>query len=246
MIKGLKGIQEKSAEVEMFSNQNRVQYLYLQDGDSALVRFIDDNEMMQTKMHEYEEMAPTGKQYRKAYCIDNLLGEACKWCASGNIAKNVYVFSVYVYAIIHKAQNPKLNSDPDAPKWEAVTQGKQIVYKEAIDEMRILRTKWGKDGYIKNMIIGFVDEYGTLCDRDYKFSRNGGGIKTLYSFLPKDHSDESAEVARAKVDAISIEEILLGNRAKTAAAPEVAAEAPAAKTALDSLDVADEELEDLF
>ena len=214
VIKGLKEIQEKSEEIEMMANQSRMQYVYLGDGDTAIIRFIDDNEMIQTKMHEYEEMSPQGKKYRKTYCSDNLTGSPCKWCAVGNIPKNVYVFLTYVYHIIRKNQNPALNSNPEAAKWEVVKSGGKVLYKEEVNGIRILRTKWGRDGYIKTTILGFVEEHGTLCDRDYKFSRAGLSLKTTYNFVPKDSSPESAEVTQAKVDAPSIEEVVIGNKDK--------------------------------
>ena len=214
VIKGLKEIQEKSAEIEMMANQSRMQYIFLGDGDTAIIRFIDDNEMIQTKMHEYEEMSPQGKKYRRTYCLDNLVGVPCKWCAVGNIPKNVYVFLAYVYHIIRKNQNPALNSDPNAVKWEVIKTGGKVFYKEEINDIRILRTKWGREGYIKTTILGFVEEHGTLCDRDYRYSRAGLSLKTTYNFVPKDPSPEPVEVAQAKVNAPSIDEVVIGNRGK--------------------------------
>jgi hypothetical protein len=209
-IKGLKEIQEKSAEAPSYSNQNRINYLYLGDGEFSNIRFIRDDEIIQTKIHEYEELTPNGKKYRKAYCAKNLNDIPCKWCAAGNIPKNVYVALVYVGSIIHKNQNPELNNNPSAPTWETLKQGTKVMYREDVNDIRVLRVKFGKDSYIKTMLLEFAEEYGTLCDREYKFTRKGEGLKTMYSFTPKDPSEESEEFKKAKTNSISIEEILIG------------------------------------
>jgi hypothetical protein len=208
-IKGLKEIQEKTAEAVDLASQNRAKYLYLGDGDSAMFRFIDDEEIVQAKIHEYKEMTPMGENHKKTYCSESLTGTPCKWCASGNIAKGVYIFLVYVYHIVHKNQNPKLNTDSNATKWEVVKQGAQTFYKEDVNEIRTLRIKFGKDSYLKNAILQFAGEYTTLCDRDYRFTRTGAGLKTLYSFVPKDPSKVSQKVLDAKKEAVSLVDSLL-------------------------------------
>jgi hypothetical protein len=215
-LKGLKEIQEKSAEAEELANQNRIKYLGLRDGESANIRFIDDDEMLQTKIHEYEEVTPDGIRYRKAYCLNHLMGAPCKWCASGTTIRNVYVFLVYVYDIIHKAQNPKLADNSNAQKWALVKQGGQNLYREDVKEVRVLRLKWGKDNNVKNAILQFANVYGTLCDRNYVFLRTGAAKDTSYSFVPKDPSPTPDEVIAAKKETPHIDEVIIGNRAKTA------------------------------
>lgn len=216
-IKGLKDIISKSAEQAEASSTPRTNYVYIGDGETALIRFINDDEIIQTKIHEYEEVNPQGKKYRKAYCIQNLTGETCKWCAAGNYPKNAYVASVYVYYIVHKKQNPQLEKDDKAVKWEVVKQGVQTLYKENVGEIRLLRVKFGKDSYLKTAIMKFVDEYSTLVDRDYRFSRTGGDKTTVYSFVPRDKSEASAAVIEAAKNAIPLTDILTGKKASTAA-----------------------------
>ena len=212
VIRGLKEIQEKTAETANLAGTG-TRYLYLGEGDSAQIRFASDEEMIQTKIHEYEELTPNGKKYRKPYCVENLMGVPCKWCVTGNLPKNVFVFLVYVYHIIHKSQNPELNNDPAAKRWEAVKSGAATFYKEDIEDMRVLRVKFGKDSYLKNAVLQLVGEYGTLCDRDYKFVRMGAGKNTSYSFIPKDPSKISAKVIDAIKDSPSLEDILIGKKA---------------------------------
>jgi hypothetical protein len=201
-----------------------VKYLFVNDGESALIRFIGDDEMIQTKIHEYKELTPDGERWRKAYCKENLLGTPCKWEAAGNVPKNVYVFLVYVYNILHKEQNRRLATDTNAVKWEAVKQGPQTFYKEDVEDIRVLRVKYGKNSYLKNAVLQMVGEYGTLCDRDYKFVRTGGGKETVYSFVPRDPSKTSAKVIEAKRSAPSLEEVLTGKKSGNGKAEPVVAE----------------------
>lgn len=212
VIRGLKEIQEKTAEAANLAGTG-TRYLYLDEGDSALIRFIGDDEMIQTKIHEYEEVQPTGKRFRKSYCAENFLGLPCKWCVTGNLPKNVFVFLVYAYNVIHKMQNPELNTNADATRWEAVKQGNATFYKEDVEEIRILRVKFGKDSSLKTAILQTVGEYGTLCDRDYKYIRTGSGKNTIYSFVPKDPSKMSSKVVEAIKDAPSLEDVLIGKKA---------------------------------
>jgi hypothetical protein len=43
---------------------------------------------------------------------------------------------------------------------------------------------------VVKQILGLVDEYGDLTDRDYKIARNGAKLQTTYQFLPKDKKKE--------------------------------------------------------
>jgi len=241
IVKGLKELVTKSGEAEVASQQNRVKTLFVGDGETALIRFIDDEEMIQTKIHELEEMTPTGKKWPKRYCTESLQGVPCKWCAAGNFPKNIYVFLVYVSSIIHKGQNPALNTDSQATKWTPVKQGAQILYKEDVNEIRILRTKFGKDNYLKNMVLKFADEYGTLCDRDYKFSRTGASTKTSYSFVPRDPSPISEVVLKAKKETPHLEDIITGKVGIKEDNSTIQK-----KMSLEEIDGVEQDIEDLF
>jgi len=240
-IKGLKEIQEKSAEAAELANQNRFKYLYLGDGETANIRFIDDDEVLQTKIHEYEELTPIGGiKYRKAYCINDLTGAPCKYCASGTVRRNVFVFLTYVYNIIHKVQNPELNTNPDALKWTPIKQGNQTFYKEDVNNVRILRLKWGKDFIVKNTIMQFIKTYNTLCDRDYVFARTGVKINTSYTFVPKDATSTPQEIVDAKKDLPHIDEILTNTNLQKQANNKILPDKEVSKSS------SDKEVEDLF
>lgn len=46
-----------------------------------------------------------------------------------------------------------------------------------------------RGGQPANAIIDFADEYGTLTDREYKFSRTGVKLDTKYSLIPLNQAD---------------------------------------------------------
>ena len=212
-IKGLKEIQERGEELSSFNNENKPRYLYLKDGDVALIRFIDDENMIQTKVHEYEEMTPEGKRYRQTYCVHDLDGSPCKWCAAGNIPKNLYVFVTYVYNILHKTQNPLLSTNPNAVSWTPVQQGKQFLYQEDVNAIRVLKLKFGQAAVNRTKVQNLINEYNTLTDRDYKFSRTGSSLKTSYDLIPKDSSPTPDEVLEAAKTAVKIDDVVVPKKA---------------------------------
>ena len=64
----------------------------------------------------------------------------------------------------------------------------------------------------RNAITGFWQEYGTLGDRDYKWSRNGAGLDTIYTLTPKDPTKKSKEVAEFTLETLpSITDYIVGN-----------------------------------
>lgn len=50
-----------------------------------------------------------------------------------------------------------------------------------------------------NSLVGYESEYGTVCDRDYKITRQGGGMDTTYRIVPKSpDADFSLESLQAR------------------------------------------------
>jgi hypothetical protein len=54
-------------------------------------------------------------------------------------------------------------------------------------KVKILSTGIGNKG-LTPTLVEFAKEYGTLCDRDYRLKRNGEGLKTSYTLLPREVS----------------------------------------------------------
>jgi hypothetical protein len=54
-------------------------------------------------------------------------------------------------------------------------------------KVKVLTTSIGTRG-LTPQLVDFAQEYGTLCDRDYRYKRTGEGIDTTYTILPRDAS----------------------------------------------------------
>jgi hypothetical protein len=199
MLKGMDVIKEKTQEAQASSGKNRVRWLQIKEGEVALLRFLTDKEdIIQAEMHSAKKITPKGEYYIKVYCKmqDN---QPCEHCAGGLSKGPMYFLWAYVYEIFHKAQNPKLAQYPDADKWERVTVKDVPYYKETVNGPMIFRTGPGKDQKYKNMLVNFSDEYGTLCDRDYKWLRTGGSKETTdYSLISKDPKKITKEVVEVR------------------------------------------------
>lgn len=52
-------------------------------------------------------------------------------------------------------------------------------------KVKVLTTSLGKRG-LTPQLVEFAEEYGTLCDRDYRYKRNGEGVDTSYTILPRE------------------------------------------------------------
>ena len=186
MLRGLDKIREKTQEIQAISSGDRIRYLFLDDGEAAIVRFMTDtDEIIEAKFHEVQEMTPSGNRWRKRYCTFDDSG-ICQWCSQGNVPRRMLFLWSYVYYILHRKQNPTLEVDSNAQKWDLMKSGSSTYYKEEVNEPRVFRTKAGKDGLLRKMFVDFAEEYGTWCDRDYKWSRSGKGLDTTYSLLAKD------------------------------------------------------------
>lgn len=195
MLKGLKELKEKTEQAKQYASEDRIRLLYLGDGEHARVRFLTDvDDIIEAGMHELEEISPRGKRYVKRYCSREDTGN-CQNCNDGNIPKKTLFLWAYVYEIMHKTQNPALESDVNASRWPQVkSPGGGVYYKEEVDGVRAFRTKRGKSNSIQDAFINYADEYGTWCDRDYKWSRSGKSMDTTYSLAPKEPSKMTKDI----------------------------------------------------
>lgn len=59
---------------------------------------------------------------------------------------------------------------------------------------KVLETAYSRrGGQPGNDIIGYAEEYGSITDREYKFSRVGEKLNTVYSLIPLKEQDTPAE-----------------------------------------------------
>ncbi|QIG58363.1 ssDNA binding protein [Gordonia phage Skog] len=81
----------------------------------------------------------------------------------------------------------------------------RIGYQDVFEEIEIKGKKYASRKFLlvkqshKNFwqpMVGFYDEYGTLCDRDYKITRSGAKTDTTYQIVPKDADREEFDLAK--------------------------------------------------
>ena len=200
MIKGLEEILEKTQENSNLADGERIRRLTLRDGESALIRFISDgNEVVKAYMHNIEKDTPRGRRFVWQYCTKNE-SAVCATCSSGSIPKGMLYLWAFVYTILHKTQNPRLEEDADAERWAVTKVGNNTFYKEEPNKPMIFSLSVGRANIYQNKLIGFWQENGTLTDRDYKFTRSGAKLDTIYDLIPKDKAKKSKEVAAFSLD----------------------------------------------
>ena len=189
MLKGIDNIERESQEAAAIGSGDWINTLKIKDGDVALVRFVTDkDELIRAKFHSVKKVTPRGEFTVPVYCTFEDTG-MCPNCASGNAPYNTMNLWAYVYYILHKSQNPNIQAGSNEGIWAQIKQGKSILYKEEINAFRLFRTKFGYQGRYRQMFVDFAKEYGTLCDRDYSWSRVGATNKnTNYNLMPKKES----------------------------------------------------------
>ena len=208
VVKGVGAIAKKSEEAQKASQKDRILYVQLQDGESAMLRFVtESDEIISADFHSYKEMTPNGERTRTKYCPRD---RECQKCAEGNATKELIFIWAWVYYILHVAQNPALDKDPAATKWERIMVGGKGVYKEIINEFRVFRTGIGKDNKYRGALISFAQDYGTFLDRDYRYTRTGKELKTSYDIVPQNPKPIDPNI-QAKIASLpSLEKIVTG------------------------------------
>ncbi len=212
MLKGVQTIKQRTQETEDMSSKNRIMVLGLQSGESALLRFFTDTDgIIKDKVHSVQTLRPDGTtSWRKYRCTKEDTG-ICQYCSSGERPSYVLYLWAYVYYKLHQNQNPKLNTDDNAEKWAPTKVGTSTYYKEEINSPMIFRsTLGGKDKSIEKAFFEYSDEYGTWCDRDYKWSRSGKGLDTTYLLTPKTESKLSKELKELKDSLPELSDYVLG------------------------------------
>jgi hypothetical protein len=204
MQRGLKDIVEQAEKDAQNFSKNRINYVGLRDKELVELRFLTDSEgLIKAKIHTVQETTPKGPRYRKKYCTMQDIG-SCVYCSKGDsIKSNIYLWA-WVYTVYHAQQNSRLETNPNADKWQAVklNDGKTY-YKETVNGPMVFKISVGQKGVYQNTIVGFARDYGTLIDRNYRVSRTGSNLDTTYNLVPLKEGpmpDELAECMRTLPD----------------------------------------------
>jgi hypothetical protein len=216
MIKGLKKIAEQAeqnAQYDSSSFSDRIRYLKMENGGFANIRFLTNgDEIVKAKVHSIEKLTPKGTRFSKVYCLQQD-GQACPHCVAGTNAGSYIYAWVYVSAIYHLSQNPYAEKNPEEA-WEKMTSkntGKTYFLERPTKPMVFVIPR-GQGGKYEQELIDYMEEYGSLVDRAYKFSRKGTQTQTSYTLTPQDKSDLPKEALEMVEKGLpDLEEVVKGH-----------------------------------
>lgn len=77
--------------------------------------------------------------------------------------------------------------------------------KDGADEAKVFGTSLSSKG-LAPTLVEYADDYGSLCDRDYKLTRRGEGINTTYTLVPREVTPFGKD--EKSVDLIDLGEIV--------------------------------------
>ena len=185
------------------SGGGRLSYFGLEDGESIVVRFLTDvDEIITCDSYEFVHDNQGGK--KSFLCAPSLYEDDPSWQGEdwvvkyggmakewGNTELTPAKRKERTMAIAVEREEIPIENPGGRPKFRY--QDKLIKHED-------------KDGNVydaRNFIIiqqpaktfwtqpvGFYGEFGTLCDRDYKITRQGKQLNTAYIFTPKAEDDE--------------------------------------------------------
>jgi len=154
-----------------------------EDAKIAKIRFLTDAKDAESFwVHRLPKQTRLGKRFSvDVYCMAQEGGE-CNLC--NNMNKEIsrvnrkLIFWVYVYHILH------VNPDKDG-KWEKIKYLNQDFYKEVVEDIRLMYQGPGFNNSIETKFLNWEARFGTLCDRDYEWTRAGFGMSdTSYDLIP--------------------------------------------------------------
>jgi hypothetical protein len=167
---GLEGILKGSAAIkdaiERGPKGGGSRFLKLDDGESVTIRFL-------------QELDETGKNY------DEERGVAIGFYEHMNPDDWTQAFKCTADT---EGKCAGCERAPANKKWRS--KGRllaNVVVRGDTDEVKIFGTGLSSKG-LAPQLVDFSNDYGSLCDRDYKMTRRGSGIDTTYTLLPRDVS----------------------------------------------------------
>lgn len=165
-------------------------YFILKDGESKVVRFLTDmNDVVGVRFHEFVKDR-NGKFQNFVYAPD-YHGEGEDWVAK------------YGGMTIDYNTKQPVESVPRARVVGLVVEREEVgdaKNRASTKTQDLITTFTGRDGVTynsRNFLVvkqhprfwqqweTYYNEYGTLCDRDYKITRNGTGRDMIYSIIPR-------------------------------------------------------------
>lgn len=168
---GLEGILKGSAAIKDAIEKGpkgQSRFLKLTDGESVTIRFL-------------QELDETGKNY------DEGRGQAIAFYEHMDPDDFSTAFKCTADS---EGMCAGCERVPTNKKWRA--KGRMLANvvvrgADKNDEVKIFSTGLSQKG-LAPQLIDFSNDYGSLCDRDYKMTRRGEKLNTTYTLLPRDVS----------------------------------------------------------
>ena len=153
------------------------------DGESCKLRFLTDADEFYYEWFHRVEVG--GKYQGDKICVQSALGESCKLCEQG--AKSSMLFLAWVYEYHHDYP------EPGDRRVRVISEGSRTVYREEVNEARLLKASGMHKGSIKMRF----ERFGTLLDHDYEWIRQGvkGTTRPVYLLEPVEKTPLPKELA---------------------------------------------------
>jgi len=171
-------------------------YFILDDGDTKVVRFLTDDPELHVA-NFYEFVLDRNGKYQNFVVAPDYFSNDPSWQGEDWVRKfggkttdystkelvdpsprkRVVGLAVEREEVSSEVEGRRIISTRDLLNRYEARDGKQY------DARNFLIVKQSKAFW--NTLVGYFHEFGTLCDRDYKITRNGTGRDIVYSIIPK-------------------------------------------------------------
>jgi len=141
-------------------------YLKLRDGQSAQIRFL-------------QELDESGKNYDEA----RGLGRAVFEHSNPDDFRQKFVCTLNDEGKCAGCERVPMN-----PRWKKNSRLYINVFNLDDNVSQIVATGFSPKG-IGGTLIEYAEDFGSICDRNFKLKRTGESIKTSYSLFPREISD---------------------------------------------------------
>lgn len=176
ILKGSKAIRESLER----GNRGESKFLKMEDGESLTIRFMQELDETGSQYAEnrgvaygyYEHIDPD--DFSKSFVCTQESEGKCTGCERVTVNRRWRSRGRLVANVLVRGKR----GEPD--------------------KVKVFSTSISSKG-LTPALVEYADEYGSLCDRDYKITRRGSGIETTYTLLPREvalltKEDESVEL----------------------------------------------------
>lgn len=193
---GFAGMQKAAAAAAQGGGgySGRLGYAKWESGQTLILRFLSDDPLT---VDFYEFVADNQGKTQNFIVAPDLHADDPDWKGEDWVLKYGGMSKEYGTQNL-STPTPKTRTVAVAVLREEVARevdGKTVIeYQDVLREIEVKGEKYPAREFLlvkqayKNFwspIIGYYHEYGTICDRDYKITRQGGDKETTYHIIPK-------------------------------------------------------------